>query len=48
MVRKRFKKTMKILMKGMSTSLGKASDVNCLSEAYIRFNFNGYYHQDMT
>lgn len=43
-VRKRFKKTMQILMKGMSSTVGKTSDVNYLSEAYVRFNFNNYYY----
>ena len=43
-VRKRFKQTMKILMKGLSITENRAGDIKFLNEAFIRFNFNNYYH----
>ena len=47
-VRGRFKHTMQILMKGLSITENKAGDIKFLSEAFIRFNFNYFYHNDIT
>ena len=47
-VRHRFKHTMQILMKGLSITENKAGDIKFLNEAFIRFNFNYYYHADIS
>ena len=45
-VRKRFKHTMAILMKGLSITERRAGDIKFLNEAFVRFNFNFYYRAD--
>ena len=39
---------MQILMKGLSITENKAGDIKFLNEAFIRFNFNYYYHADLS
>ena len=45
-VRTRFKHTMQILMKGLSITENNRGDIKFLSEAFIRFNFNYFYHTE--
>ena len=45
-VRQRFKHTMAIIMKGLSITENATSETKFLSEAFIRFNFNYYYHTE--
>ena len=45
-VRQRFKHTMNILVKGLAITENNRGDIKFLSEAFIRFNFNFYYHAE--
>jgi len=37
---------MNILMRGLSITENQMGDIKFLSEAFIRFNFNYYYHAE--
>ena len=44
--RRRFRHTMQIIMKGLAITENTHSETRHLGEAFIRFNFNYYYHQE--
>ena len=45
-VRQRFRHTMQIIMKGLAITENASSETRHLGEAFIRFNFNYYYHAE--